>query len=226
MTDELDDLSNEEEEEEEEDTADFLARLEEEEVEAARAGKSNGARLLRQHQFHLAAQYVAIALCAIPAVRRVVLFGSVALPLKQEKSHYKAERRAHLPWVWHECADIDLAVWVNDLSVLKSLQRARGQALNFLLATHGIGVAHHQVDIFIMKPENDRYLGRLCTFGACPKEKRECNTSGCGKTPLLKAVEGFTWRPDAIHPAHSICLYDVDGNKVLHESFLLRLMTE
>ncbi len=89
----IDDLYDEETE----DSADLLAQMEREEIEEARAGYSNGRKLLRQHEFHLAAQYVALALCGITAVRRIVLFGSVALPLKQEKPRYAADRRRDSP---------------------------------------------------------------------------------------------------------------------------------
>ncbi len=126
--------------------------------------------------------------------------------------------------MWHECADIDLAVWVDDLTVLKSLQRARGQALNFLMAAHGIGVAHHQVELFIMEPGTDRYLGRLCTFGTCPKGKHDCRTPGCGKTPFLKMIDGFTLHRDALNPAKTIHLYDVKQYPMLRDSVLLPIL--
>lgn len=216
----IDDLIDDESE----DSAGFLAEMERGEIEEARAGYSNGRKLLRQHEFHLAAQYVALALCGITAVRRIVLFGSVALPLKQEKPRYASDRRAGLPWVWHECADIDLAVWVDDLTVLKSLQRARGQALNFLMAAHNIGVAHHQVELFIMEPETDRYLGRLCTFGTCPKGKHDCHTPDCGQTPFLKMIDGFTLRRDALLPAKTIRLYDIEHHPMLRDSVLLPIL--
>lgn len=57
-----------------------LRRMQEEEVESARAGYSNGRYLLRAHHFHVAAQYVAMYLCGVPAVQRIVLFGSVSMP--------------------------------------------------------------------------------------------------------------------------------------------------
>jgi hypothetical protein len=103
--------------------------------------------LLRRHrEFRLAAEYVAAAFAALPPVHKVVLFGSVAVPLKKEIPRFRKFRRHGQP-LWHECMDVDLAVWLDDLSILKSLQRARGQALNRLLAEKDAGVAHHQVDV-------------------------------------------------------------------------------
>ncbi len=71
-------------------------------------------------------------------------------------------------------------MWLTDLTILKSLQRARSQALNDLFAEHEIGVAHHQVDVFLIAPETDAYLGRLCNFGECPKGKPDCLVQDCG----------------------------------------------
>ena len=68
-------------------------------------------------------------------------------------------RRAGIE-IWRECKDVDLAVWVSGLGRLKALQKARSQALNELPASQNIGVAHHQVDIFVLAPSTDRYLGR------------------------------------------------------------------
>ena len=54
-----------------------------------------------------------------------------------------------------------------------------------------IGIASHQVDVFILEPVTDRYLGRLCDFKACPKGKAECRVPGCGDMALLRQPEGF-----------------------------------
>jgi hypothetical protein len=61
-----------------------------------------------------------------------------------------------------------------------------------------VGVAHHQVDVFLFEPGSDRYLGRLCTYAVCPKGKPECSTPGCGREPLLKQHDDFTFDPDAL----------------------------
>jgi hypothetical protein len=99
----------------------------------------------RQKKFRLAAEAVAEALSQLPEVEKIVLFGSVARPLKE------------------------------------------------LMANRNIGVAHHQVDIFLMGPGTDRYLGRLCIFGQCPKGKEECRVEGCGERPFLRKYENFVF---------------------------------
>lgn len=117
----------------------------------------------RQKDFRLAAEFVAQAFGQISGVEKVVLFGSVACPLQEEKPRYRKYRRAEIPMP-HVCKDIDLAVWVSNVDCLRAMQKARSRAVNQLWQEHDIGVAHHQVDDFIMEPGSDRYLGRLCVY--------------------------------------------------------------
>ena len=163
--------------------------------------------LRRQEEFRAAADYVAAALARLPTVDRVALFGSVALPLRKEVPRFKRFHRARVA-VWHECKDVDLAVWLTDVSNLKMLQRARGQALNALFDETGIGVAHHQVDVFLLEPGSDRYLGRLCHFGTCPKAKTECRVPGCGARLFLRQYEEFVFDPRSLDPPGCVLLFD------------------
>ncbi|UCC32065.1 MAG: hypothetical protein JSU86_07245 [Phycisphaerales bacterium] len=171
--------------------------------------EQNRFMLRRQKEFRIAADHIAQSLSDVPVVQRVMLFGSVAVPLKKEVPRFKEYRRAGIT-VWHECKDVDLAVWVDDLSNLKRLQRARSRSLNDLFRDQQIGVAHHQVDIFILEPGTDRYLGVLCCFGRCPKGKPECLVAGCGAAPFLQQHEDFTFRPDALASERVVVLYDRD----------------
>lgn len=166
-------------------------------------GEENRRTQQRQKDFRLAAEYVAQAFRQISAVEKVMLFGSVAAPLQKEKSRYRKYRRTGIPML-HECKDVDLAVWVNDSGCLRTLQKARSRALTLLLEEHSVGVAHHQVDVFIMEPGSDRYLGRLCTYNQCPKGKQACRVPGCGSTPLLQQHEDFELNASALTPEKSI----------------------
>jgi len=159
----------------------------------------------RQEGFRLAAQYVAQAFEQISGVEKVVLFGSVAQPLLEEKPRYRKYRRAGIPML-HECKDIDLAVWVSDSGCLRAMQKARSRAVNQLWQEYGIGVAHHQVDIFIMEPGSNRYLGRLCIYSPCPKGKPECRVPDCGSTPLLRQHEDFELNTSALAPEKTVLL--------------------
>lgn len=166
-------------------------------------------RLMRneQYRFRRAAEYVAEAFSRLPAVQKVVLFGSVAAPLKKEVPRFRKFRQAGVA-IFHEYKDVDLAVWLSDLNDLKSLQRARGQALNDLFAEMEIGVAHHQVDVFLMEPGTDRYLGRLCCFGQCPKGKPDCLVAGCGAPLFLRQLEDFRLDPAALQPGRTTVLFE------------------
>jgi hypothetical protein len=166
----------------------------------------------RQRQFRLAAEYVARAFEMFPEVQKVELFGSVPMPLKKEVPRFREYRRAGIA-IDHECKDVDLAVWVTDLGNLRALGRARSQAVNLLMAETGVGVAHHQVEVFLMEPGTDRYLGRLCTFGECPKGKQECLVLGCGATRFLQQHRNFRLRPDARDPARTVTLFERASGK-------------
>lgn len=169
----------------------------------------NESMLQRREHFRIAAQRVAKALSSLRSVRKVVLFGSVVAPLAKEIPRFREYRRAGIT-LWHECNDVDLAVWMDEVSDLRQLQRARSRALNDLLRDLNIGVAHHQVEIFIFKAGSDQYLGRLCCFSQCPKDKPECEVAGCGATLFLKQHEDFTFRPEALAPDRTEDLYDRD----------------
>jgi hypothetical protein len=101
---------------------------------------------------------------------------------------------------------VDLAVWVSDLGDLRALQKARARALNELFEDTGFGVAHHQVDVFLLEPGSDRYLGRLCHFGTCPKGKPECRVPGCGSALFLRQHEEFMFDARALEPG--VVLFD------------------
>jgi hypothetical protein len=83
--------------------------------------------------------------------------------------------------------------------------------LNELYQKQNAGVAHHQVEVFIMEPGTDRYLGRLCTFTRCRKDKLECLVPGCGAVPFLEQHEGFIFSKSALEVDKTITLFDRRG---------------
>ena len=161
----------------------------------------------RQQQFRLAADFATRAFRGVPGVERVALFGSVAAPLYEEVPRFREFRRAGVA-VLHECKDVDLALWLADFSCLPTLRRAQSRCVNDLLRETGIGVAHHQLDVFLLEAGSDRYMGRLCTFATCPKGKPECLVPGCGATPFLRQHEDFLLSADALRPERMVVLYD------------------
>lgn len=170
--------------------------------------KSQNEHLWRRwEQFRLAGERVASALSELPEVQKISLIGSCARPLWKEVPRFREYRRARIE-VWHEVKDVDLAVWLTEFGRLKELHRAKMAALNDLLATKKIGVASHQVEIFLFEPGSDRYQGRLCAFAACPKGKPDCQVEGCGRIRFLKRHENFRWRPEALSPDRSFVFYE------------------
>lgn len=164
--------------------------------------------VMRYEHFRAAAEYVAAAFAGVPAVKRVALFGSVASTPRLE-SH--GRRRGHI----HEPKDVDVAVWLDNAADLNELRRLRSRAVSRLLHEREIGVAHHQVDVFLLDASG-RYVGRLCTFNECPKHKPECRAEGCGTVPFLRQHDGFVFDTSkSLHSARIQILYDRDRRTTL-----------
>lgn len=163
--------------------------------------------LLRRYlDFRRAADAIAAAWRAHPEVAAVALIGSVARAPWKEVPRFAPYRRARIA-LWHECKDVDLALMLTDLQRLDGLRRAKNRVLRALHEAGGPGVASHQVDVFILAPDSERYLGRLCDFNACPKGKPECLVAGCGATPFLRQHEDFRWRAAALGADRAVCLF-------------------
>jgi hypothetical protein len=174
----------------------------------------------RQQRFRLTADHVTAALARCEAVEAVALIGSTAHPLWREVPRFAAYRRLRLP-IAHECKDLDLAVWVSRLDALDELRRARARAAGEIFTLTGSGVAVHEVDIFLLQPGTDRYLGRLCYFGRCPAEKRDCRAEGCGRERFLKQHDGFVFWPETVTGEAMLRLYDrTAGGIVAHAADL------
>ncbi|RUY49611.1 hypothetical protein EN962_21925 [Mesorhizobium sp. M7A.F.Ca.CA.001.09.2.1] len=163
--------------------------------------------LERQRQFRAAADVVADAWTRFREVAAVAVIGSVAKPLWKEVPRFSEFRRARIE-VWHECSDLDLALWLDSQERLGELRRAAALALRkaFEKGT-GISVADHQLDIFLIEPGTDNYLGRLCKFSQCPKGKIDCLVPGCGEIAFNKRVADFTPYDDLLAPAEGGMLY-------------------
>jgi hypothetical protein len=69
-------------------------------------------------------------------------------------------KQLRLP-IAHECKDVDLAAWVSRLDGLDELQRARGRVVGKIVAECGHGPAVHEIEVFLLEPGTNRYLGRL-----------------------------------------------------------------
>jgi len=174
--------------------------------------QENAFMLKRRDAFRRVAEMAATGFSKLPIVQKVVLFGSVAAPATKEVPRFRRLRRARVA-IYHECKDVDLAVWVDDLTQLRALKRAVSDATNVfnqLICHQEIlpGVAHHQVDVFVFEPGTNRYRGRLCIFGQCPKGKPECKVPGCGSQPFLQLYEGFEIHPRVFAERPCVVLFE------------------
>ncbi len=155
----------------------------------------------------MAADVVADTWANFPQVHAIAVIGSVAKALWKEVPRFAEFRRLGIE-VWHECADLDLALWVDSQRRLRELRRAADRALRHAYRSGmGTSVASHQLDVFLFEPQTDRYLGRLCAFNQCPKGKDDCLVPGCGETPFNKRVAGFAPHADILVGVERATLY-------------------
>jgi hypothetical protein len=163
--------------------------------------------LKQQRDFRIAADVVAKAWTPFEEVQAIAVIGSVAKALWKEVPRFTEFRRAGIE-VWHECHDLDLALWLDSQRRLGDLRKAAAQALRRAFESGlGISVSDHQLDIFLFEPVTNLYLGRLCHFNACPKGHGDCATPGCGEIPFNKRFPNFEPRADLLAPAAHAMLY-------------------
>ena len=184
-------------------------------VSSGEIAQENAAMLKRRDSFRRLVEMIATGLSKLACVQKAVLFGSVAAPPTKEVPRFRRLRRARVA-IYHECKDVDLAVWVDDLTQLRALKRAVSEATNVfnqLICQQEFlpGVAHHQVDVFIFEPSTNRYRGRLCTYGQCPKGKPECRVPGCGAQPFLQLYEDFEIHPRVFAERPCVVLFERGG---------------
>jgi len=188
----------------------------------SRTGIAEQNRLLlrRYRDFRLAADAVVASWRHRAEVVAVALLGSVAARPWQEVPRFAPFRRARIA-LWHECKDLDLALWLAHLRDLDGLRRAKDRALRDHFARTGAGVASHQVDVFVLEPETDRYLGRLCQFNRCPKGKNPnawCRAAGRRRSCASTRVSAGSRKPwPGIAP--SACSIAPQGRSVAPPSF-------
>lgn len=167
--------------------------------------------LRRQADFRNAARAVTERLAAMPEVQQVLLFGSVALPLWKEVPHHKRLRQRNIR-IFHECANIDMAVWVSSPAKAELMRKACSQVVNDLARKNiYLSIAHHSFSIHLIQETDDQYLGMVCHFNKCPKHKRECEVPGCGAHPFVQILPWFRLKPDRLNEFNSQILFHREG---------------
>jgi hypothetical protein len=173
------------------------------------AKEQNEYSLRRWREFRLTAEYIAGALCEIPQVKKIALFGSIVRQPKKEKTRFWKFRKIGAE-IYHHCQDIDIAVWLDMPAPLRLFQQIISRTVKKLADEHKSRVAHHQVDVFFVEPGTNKYLGRLCVFSTCPKkDKMKCKiTPHCGEIPFLEQIQDFVMNPDDYAGGNAIILFD------------------
>jgi len=143
----------------------------------------NKYRLKIYDDIKIAANYLIVEFNKDKNVEKIKIIGSISRPLSKEivkSGKYKGKL------LYHNCKDLDLLIWFSNLNELEKLRKSRFIALNKLLDEKKIGIAHHQIEIFIVDSLTDKYVGRFCFYKKCPNNKIECIQKDCGKVKLLK----------------------------------------
>lgn len=183
----------------------------------ATIAKEEQGLLERQRVFRVVADRLTAALARCNDIEAIALIGSVARPLRREVPLFAPYRQLRLP-IAHECKDVDLAVWVSRVDRLDELRRARGRVINEIIAERGHGPAVHEIEVFLLEPITNRYLGRLCYFRQCPAGKRDCLAVGCGQYQFLKQHDDFSFWPEAIAEGAAVRLYDRAGGGIIAQA--------
>jgi hypothetical protein len=170
--------------------------------------------LERQRQFRIAADVVTDAWMNFDEVQGIAVIGSVAKALWREVPRFREFRSAGIK-IWHECGDLDLALWIDSQQRLGQLRRAADRALRtaYEVGT-GVSVVEHQLDVFLIEPGSHRYLGRLCSYNQCPKDKPNCSVPGCGTIRFNKRVVNFIPHADLLAPAQYAMLYERQAGRL------------
>ena len=95
----------------------------------AKIEQQNEYLLIQQRRFRVAADVVTDAWMAFPEVHAVAVIGSVAMALWKEVPRFSDFRREGIE-VWHECRDLDLALWIESQQRLREIHRAANRALS------------------------------------------------------------------------------------------------
>jgi len=131
---------------------------------------------------------------------------------QERDSPLRRLRRARTA-VWHQCKDVDLALWVSDFTRQCEIKRNVADTTNACQAIAAAenlpDIPHHAVDDSLPEPGTDRCRGNLCIFGQCPKKgKPECAVAGCGAQPFLRLYEDFRFDRTAPLRDPAVVLFD------------------
>ncbi|MFN0075021.1 MAG: hypothetical protein ACKVY0_00970 [Prosthecobacter sp.] len=165
-------------------------------------------RMLRhQEDFRRAARLLSKNLEAMPEVTKVVLFGSTALPLWKEVPRFSRLRSRRIK-IYHECSNIDLAIWVTTTARANDIRKLAPAVVNEQVDNDDhLSVAHHHYSMHLIDHRSANYLGMVCHYNQCPKRKEPCRVPGCGAQKFVRILPGFKLKPERLHSHNSQTLF-------------------
>lgn len=199
-----------------------------------------------------AVSYVAREIAKVESVEKIVIFGSLAKnakkwmelegiattnlaeageywlfddPILLEAIHRDQQKRPRKS-PFKLIKDVDLAIWISSTDELSLIRKALGTALKKYISCGKFGVSNNEFDIFLLDAGTNKYLGNLCRYATCPKEKDECNVRGCGKVPHLQKFKEFVLFPSAVNEVNRIDVYDKLGSSRIEAEFDLSVLLQ
>lgn len=134
----------------------------------SRAVSWSGGRI----ELRIAADVVTKAWPAFPEVQAIAVIGSVAKQLWKEVPRFREFREQRIE-IWHECRDLDLALWIDSQRRLGELRRARDRALREAYeAGIGTSIANQKVDVFLFEPQATAISAGCAHSTNVPRENR------------------------------------------------------
>jgi hypothetical protein len=165
-------------------------------------------RHLKRHEnFRKAAYQLAKRLSVMPQVEKVVLFGSVALPLwKEVPGSYRFRTRRIK--IYHHCNNIDIAVWNTSPDVAPAIRQAHVITVKELLASDiHLSIAQHSFCTHLIDQATSSYHGMVCHYNQCPKHKPACEVKGCGTDKFVQILPWFRLKPERLNSHNSQVMF-------------------
>ena len=163
--------------------------------------------LRRYREFRLAADAVTAAWRAHPYVVTVSLIGSLARDPWKEVPRFQPWRRAGIA-LWHECKDVDLALWLADLTDLNGLRRARAKRCRTCCAeTISASRAIRSTSSFSNREPTVISVAYATSMPA-RRARRECRVPGCGEVAFLRQHDRLRLAPDSLAGDRAVRLFD------------------
>lgn len=180
-------------------------------VSLGEIAKEDKRMLRRQADFRKAAGLLTQRLAEMPEVCEVRLFGSVALPLWKEVSCHSRLRRRGIS-VYHQCNNIDMAVWVTSPEGANRMRKTCSQVVQELNEREiHLSIAHHTFCLHLVDASEHRYLGMVCHYSQCPKHKPACAVPGCGAHKFVQILPWFRLKPERLDAFNSQILFRREG---------------